>query len=105
MNPGENNPRPLSRRKRLVFSIIIGVLVVTVIGLGAEILTRIRGFKSLIPVSNIIAIDPPGKYFTKHPTRGYAQVPGEFKITTDGAVHVQSESFGRWVKNHPPARG
>jgi hypothetical protein len=84
MNLRDDKPPPLSRHKRLVFSIIISAFVVSVIGLGAETLTRLRGFTPLKPVSNIIAIDPPGKYFIKHPTRGYAHLPGEFKITTDG---------------------
>jgi len=77
----QRQPLSLSRRKRLVFSMITGALVVITIGLAAEALTRLKGIEALKLAANFISISPPGRYFIKHPTRGYAYEPGEFTIT------------------------
>ena len=81
LNSKERQPRSLSRRKRLVFSMITGALVVITIGLAAEALTRLKGIEVLKLAANFISISPPGRYFIKHPTRGYAYEPGEFTVT------------------------
>jgi hypothetical protein len=84
INLEHNTVKPLSRRKRIVFSMLLLSMVIIIIGLSAEVLTRIRGWQPLRPASNIIAMDPPGNYFAKHPTLGYVNLPGEFRITTVG---------------------
>lgn len=102
MNIKDRKPQSLSRRKRLVFSMIIGVLVLVIIGFSAEAFTRLKGFAPLTPAANFISIEPPGKYFVKHPTRGYAYEPGEFTITQPGPhlfrVSHQSDGLRR---THP----
>ena len=81
MNPAAANRNPLSLRKRILFSVFTGLVVIVVIGLLAEAFTRMKGFTPLISTPLIISIEPPGNYFTTHPTRGWAHVPGEFKLT------------------------
>lgn len=69
---------------------ITGAFVLIVIVLSAESLTRLKGFTPLIPAPLFISLTPPGNYFTRHPTRGYGYVPGDFKVTESGphSFHV-----------------
>ena len=78
------NRNPLSLRKRVLFSVITGIIVIVVIGVVAEAFTRMKGFTPLISTPLIISIEPPGSYFTAHPTRGWSHLPGEFKLTIAG---------------------
>ena len=84
MIPAGANRNPLSRRKRILFSVFTGVVVIVVIGVMAEAFTRMKGFTPLISTPLIISIKPPGSYFTAHPTRGWTHLPGEFKLTVAG---------------------
>ena len=84
MNPTGAHSIRLSRRKRILFSLITGALVIVVIGILAEAFTRMKGLTPLISTPLIISIEPPGSYFARHPTRGWAHLPGEFKLTIAG---------------------
>ena len=42
---------------------------------------RWSGFKAWTSPPLFVAIDPPGPYLRKHPTRGFAHVPGKFRLT------------------------
>ncbi len=76
-----HQPPALPRRKRLLFSIVTGLMVIVVIAWGCEALTRLKGFKPLARYPLFSSIKPPGRYFVKHPTRGFAYEPGEFTLT------------------------
>ena len=84
MNPAGANRNPLSLRKRILFSVFTGLVVIVVIGLLAEAFTRMKGFTPLISTPLILSIEPPGSYFTAHANRGWAHLPGEFKLTVAG---------------------
>lgn len=83
MNQANSKPRPLSRRKRILFALITITLTITLIGLVGETLMRWSGFKAWTSPPLFVAIDPPGPYFRKHPTRGFAHVPGRYRLTLE----------------------
>jgi len=83
MKQANSKPRKLSRRKRILFALITFTLSLTLIGLVSEALMRWSGFKVWTSPPLFVAIDPPGPYFRKHPTRGFAHVPGKFRLTLE----------------------
>lgn len=72
----------LSRKKRFLFLIITHTIILISCVLLAETILRVAGFAP--SRLHVFSIDRPGNYFTKHHTRGYAYVPGEFTVTIPG---------------------
>lgn len=80
------NPQPLSRRKRLFFSLIMFSFVIVAFIFISEISLRLKGFhpRTLRRLAAFLTIEPPGGLHTRHPTLGYLTKPGEFKVTLPG---------------------
>jgi hypothetical protein len=57
-----------------VFSALIALI-------GAELTLRWLGYQPWQVKGIKIAVEPGGKFFTKHPRLGYIHLPGEFKVT------------------------
>lgn len=100
------NRKQLSRRKRILFSIFTAVFVIVVILIAAEVFARMKGLTPLVSTPLIVSIEPPGSYFTAHPTRGWTYVPGTLKLTVAGpySFNVTHASNGLRI-THPPDAG
>ena len=98
-------PAPFSpRRKRALFALYLGLLLVLLAG-GGEIVARLKGVRpyQLAPI-NIAKVEPGGKFYTPHPDRGYTQLPGQFKITlTDGYTFTVTHDTNGLRITHPPS--
>jgi hypothetical protein len=96
-------PRPLSRRKRFFFSLIIfSILIVSVLFL-AEVGLRMKGFHPwTIRRPDFAKIEPPGGLHTRHPTLGYITKPGEYQITLPGPYSFKTTYLANGLRiTHP----
>jgi hypothetical protein len=69
----------LTTRKTLVFGLASLVLMATLA--AAELLVRLMGIPPWTNADLQIHVAPGGRFFTPHPTLGYAQLPGTFLVT------------------------
>ncbi len=105
MTTASGKPNPLSRRKRILFSVFTSVVVIVVIGIVAESFARMKGLTPLVSTQLIVSMEPPGSYFTAHPTRGWTHLPGQFKLTVAGpySFKVTHASNGLRITQPPYA--
>ncbi len=47
----------------------------------SEIILRLKGLRPWSVHNVVMKVSPGGRFFTKHPTLGYANIPGEFTVT------------------------
>ena len=71
----------MTTRKALIFSLASIALIATLTLAGAELLARLAGIQPWVKADLQIHVMPTGRFFTPHPTRGYAQLPGTFVVT------------------------
>jgi hypothetical protein len=71
----------LSRCKALVFGLTSLVVMATLTLAVAELLARLTGIQPWVKEDLQAHVMPGGRFFTPHPTRGYAQFPGRFVVT------------------------
>jgi hypothetical protein len=80
--------------------VIVGLFLIS-----AEIILRQKGVQPWRVHDTPVLVEPGGKFFRKHPTLGYASLPGEFTVTlrrTNYSFHVTNLSNGLRV-THPLA--
>lgn len=83
----------------LVFSALIALV-------GAEMALRWLGYQPWQVKEVTIAVEPGGKFFTKHPTLGYTHLPGAFDVTLpDGYVFQVTHQADTLRITHPPDPG
>src|SRR6185503_10803191 len=104
MNPTDSKPRLLSRRRKRVFVFITVTSTVILIAFVTEAVMRWTGFTPWAAPPLFAAVDPPGPYFRAHPTRGFAHVPGQLRLTlmNDYSFRVTHLSNGLRI-THPLA--
>jgi hypothetical protein len=61
--------------------VVLAILVFGVLVSASEGIVRLAGFKAFRVNSPSIEVNPGGKWFMKHPTLGYSQIPGKFIVT------------------------
>ena len=66
--------------------VVLGILVFIVLVSVSEGMVRLAGFTPYRVIAPAIEVNPGGKWFMKHPTLGYSNIPGKF-IVTLGSVH------------------
>jgi hypothetical protein len=71
----------LTTRKGVIFSLVWVALMATLTLGVAELLARLTGIHPWVKADLQIHVMPGGRFFTPHPTRGYAQLPGTFVVT------------------------
>jgi hypothetical protein len=100
----QNSRRPASYGFSVYFFCFL-LLAVIAFGVG-ELLARILGYRPYLPIYQKITVEPGGHFYRRHPTLGYAHLPGRFRVTLqDGYVfHVTHASDGLRI-THPPAAG
>jgi hypothetical protein len=103
MNGSHRMPQ-LTRRQTLVFELLAVALGTTLALAAAEGLVRLRGIQPWVHEDLQIQVRPGGRFFTQHPTFGYAQLPGTFEVTlADGyTFQVTHLPSGRRI-THPLA--
>lgn len=96
-------PEPLSRRKRVLFSLFIFSFVIVACISLSEIGLRMKGFHPwTVRRLDFIKIEPPGGLHTRHPTLGYMTKPGEFKITLPGPYSFKTTFLANGLRiTHP----
>jgi len=102
--PRDHRSPQLTRRKTYVFE-LISLALGTVLALtAAESLVRLKGIHPWVPPDLQIQVTPGGRFFTPHPTRGYAQLPGAFEVSLadEYTFHVTHLPSGLLIM-HPRA--
>lgn len=94
--------RPLSRRKKFLFSLIICSFFITAFLSLAEVILRKEGFKPWIIPQPYVSLEPAGKYFLPDPKLGYLPRPGESKITLPGPYSFTTTHLSNGLRiTHP----
>jgi hypothetical protein len=70
----------LRRRQVFLFYSIFWASLLVLFSLAAEIILRLKGEHPWNIEKINIVVEPGGKFFTKHPILGYANLPGKFKV-------------------------
>lgn len=68
-------------KKKLLFGVMTLVIALVVVAICGEVLARFRGIEPWDPHPIGIVVEPGGRYFQKHPTLGYSQLPGSFIVS------------------------
>ncbi len=96
-------PKPLSRRKRFVFSLIIFSFLLVSFLFLAEVGLRMKGLHPwTVQRRDFVKVEPPGSYQTTHPTLGYITKPGEYTITLPGPYSFKTTYLANGLRiTHP----
>lgn len=82
---GARSHRPrLSRRKKLLFALIVWSLCLVAFLALAEVIVRQKGLRPWTGDPRTTQMEPPGIYYRPHPTLGFLPRPGKTKITLPG---------------------
>lgn len=104
MSEMENNlgTLHLTRRKKILFfGIYLLVLAVFVI-ITLEIILRLKGLQSWQKFEIHIKVSPGETLYTKHPTLGYANIPGEFTIILANGYSFKATNLPNTLRvTHP----
>ena len=94
--------RPLSRRKRFLFSLIVCSFFIMAFLCLAEVILRKKGFGPWIMPQPYLSIEPAGPYYTPDAKRGYLLRPGELKITLPGPYSFKVTHLSNGLRiTHP----
>ena len=80
MRDQENYPR-ITRPKKIVFVAIYLTILAVFIIITSEAILHWKGFRPWQPDEIVLKVNPGGKLYARHPTLGYTNIPGEFKVT------------------------
>ncbi len=75
--------KPLSRRKKLAFSLVTVVGLAVGLLLFCEIVLRLMGERVLWTEPVNVVVEPGGSLFATHPRLGYTHRPGAYRVTVD----------------------
>ncbi|WP_417912144.1 SGNH/GDSL hydrolase family protein [Candidatus Electronema sp. TJ] len=92
----------LQKHKVLLYAAYLLSLIFLLLG-GGELITRMKGMRPWRISDVPVRVEPGGKFFRKHPTLGYASLPGQFTVTllrTNYSFHVTHLPNGLRV-THP----
>jgi hypothetical protein len=84
MSTAIDEARPLSRKKRFLFALIVCSFFVLVCLCLSEVILRKKGLGPWSMPKPYLSIAPAGNYYTPDAKRGYLLRPGELKITLPG---------------------
>jgi len=73
--------QPSPKKKLYLFYLIFCAVLAIVFFVGAEVMLRIAGERPWVRRRSNAIIEPGGKLHQEHPTLGYINLPGRFKIT------------------------
>src|SRR6266850_3005462 len=84
MTTATDSPRSLSRRKKILFVLVLNTLVLLLFVIASEFALRRKGLTPWINYpTNVVSMSAP-TYYRNHPTLGYITEPGEFRFTLTG---------------------
>jgi L-amino acid N-acyltransferase YncA len=84
MRDQQNYPQ-ITRPKKILFVAIYLTILAVFIIITSEAILHWKGFRPWRPDEIVIKVNPGGKLYARHPTLGYANIPGEFTVTlSDG---------------------
>jgi hypothetical protein len=78
--------RPLGKHKKILFSALYFVLLAGAFVVTAEVIVRLKTFKSWRKPDISVKVDPGGRFYQRHPVLGYRHIPGVFKVTPKNGV-------------------
>lgn len=76
--------------KIILYTAYLLILTIVLLG-GGGIIARMKGIRPWHVKNVPVRVEPGGKFFRKHPTLGYAALPGQFTVTllqTNYSFHV-----------------
>jgi hypothetical protein len=71
----------LTRGRKILLLLMLWGFFAVMFFVVAEVFVRVKGFKPFKVEKFEVKVEPGGRFFTNHPTIGYQQLPGEFKVT------------------------
>jgi hypothetical protein len=93
-----------SPRKRLSFYLVYLVSLLLFSAMAAEVLARLTGHHPWVIKQVDIRVEPGGKFYQTHPTLGYRHLPGEFRVTLNGAYVFKATNLANTLRiTHPLA--
>jgi hypothetical protein len=93
-----------SPRKRLSFYLVYLVSLLLFSAIAAEALARLTGHHPWVVKQADIRVEPGGKFYQTHPTLGYRHLPGEFRVTLNGACVFKATNLANTLRiTHPLA--
>ena len=93
-----------SPRKRLSFYLVYLVSLLLFSVVAAEVLARLTGHHPWVVKQADIRVEPGGKFYQTHPTLGYRHLPGEFRVTLNGAYTFKATNLANTLRiTHPLA--
>ena len=93
-----------SPRKRLSFYLIYLTSLLLFSAIAAETLARLTGHHPWVIKPVDIRVEPGGKFYQTNPTLGYRHLPGEFRVTLNGAYTFKATNLANTLRiTHPLA--
>jgi hypothetical protein len=84
MTTATDSPPSLSRRKKVLFVLVLNTLLLFLFLIVSEVALRRKGLRPWTNYpTNVVSKSAP-TYYSKHPTLGYITQPGEFRFTLTG---------------------
>ena len=76
-----SRPPKLTKRNKALFFVIYCLILGVIFVISAEIIVRLKGVRPWQTPELGIQVSPGGRFFSKHPSLGYAHIPGHFTVT------------------------
>ncbi len=96
MNRKATSSLPLP--KKILFYLISYTIIIIVAFSLLEVLARLKGFRPFTVKQADIVVEPGGKFFTSHPTLGYTNLPGKFKVTLAGTYSFRATNLDNTLR-------
>src|SRR5258708_3060869 len=93
-----------SPRKKLAFYLVYLTSLLLFSAMAAEVTRRLTGHHPWVIKQVNIRVDPGGKFYQANPTLGYRHLPGEFRVTLNGAYVFKATNLANTLRiTHPLA--
>jgi hypothetical protein len=102
MTTAADTPRSLSRRKKILFVLVLNTLLLLLFVIASEFALRRKGLTPWINYpANVVSMSA-STYYKNHPTLGYITEPGEFGFTLTGGRTFKTTQLSNGLRiTHP----
>lgn len=102
MTTAADSPRSLSRRKKILFVLVLNTLLLLLLVIASEFALRRKGLTPWINYPTNVVWRSAPTYYRNHPTLGYITKPGEYRFTLAGGYTFKTTHLSNGLRiTHP----
>jgi hypothetical protein len=95
-------PLLLTKRKKIIFLALYSLILVLLFVSAAEVILRLKGSRPFGKPNFTVKVEPGSRFFQKHPTLGYTNIPGRFTVTLNNTFSFNTTHLPNTLRvTHP----